>query len=62
MQREDIEFKTECGQTWRLQFEKPEYKAYVFVRGRWRYMYLGSAIPEPLKQYILKKYKDKKVR
>lgn len=55
---EDIEFQTECGQKWKLVFEKTEYRAYVYMHGGWKPMHLGSGNPKPLQDYIMDTYRE----
>ena len=57
----DIEFCTECGQKWKLTFEKTEYKAYYYSLGTWRPAHLGGGDPKALKQHIETRYR-KEVR
>ena len=52
----DVVFKTFSGKTVKLTFEKNEYKTYMETDGVWRAMWLGSVVPEPLKEYIERRY------
>ena len=60
-QKEDVFFNTECGQRWKLHFEKREYKAYVFTHGGWKMISLGGCDVESLRNYIERTYR-KEVR
>lgn len=56
LSREDVEFQTKCGQKWKLVFEKSEYRAYVYMHGGWKPMYLGGGDPRSLQKYIMETY------
>ena len=56
IEHDDIEFKTDSGQIFKLIFKKPEYRAYKFNGFKWIDMKLGSSNPDPLKEYILKNF------